>query len=103
MMEAVRTSERRSTIILHGSISQKTTLNVIEVLSLFSALHINATNAAYFKNPSVKRSLLFLGMLCLRSEVAFVITCVANLMEVKVLYVQQDLRYEISSYWRFNV
>jgi hypothetical protein len=24
-------------------------------------------------------------------------------MEVKVLYVQQDLRYEISSYWRFNV
>jgi hypothetical protein len=40
---------------------------------------------------------------CLRSEDAFVITCVANLMEVKVLYVQQDLRYEISSYWRFNV
>jgi hypothetical protein len=36
--------------------------------------------------------------LCLRSEDAFVITCVANLMEVKVLYVQQDLRYEISSY-----
>jgi hypothetical protein len=34
---------------------------------------------------------------------AFVITCVANLMEVKVLYVQQDLRHEISSYWRFNV
>jgi hypothetical protein len=33
------------------------------------------------------------GMLCLRSEDAFVITCVANLMEVKVLYVQQDLRY----------
>jgi hypothetical protein len=29
--------------------------------------------------------------------------CVANLMEVKVLYVQQDLRYEISSYWPFNV
>jgi hypothetical protein len=22
-------------------------------------------------------------------------------MEVKVLYVQQDLRYELSSYWRF--
>jgi hypothetical protein len=42
-------------------------------------------------------------MLCLRSEYAFVITCVANLMEVKVLYVQQDQRYEISSYWRFNV
>jgi hypothetical protein len=42
-------------------------------------------------------------MLCLRSEDAFVITCVANLMEVKVLYVQQDLRFEISSYWRFNV
>jgi hypothetical protein len=41
--------------------------------------------------------------LCLRSEDAFVITCVANLMEVKVLYVQQYLRYEISSYWRFNV
>jgi hypothetical protein len=39
-----------------------------------------------------------LGMLCLRSE-----DCVANLMEIKVLYVQQDLRYEISSYWRFNV
>jgi hypothetical protein len=39
-----------------------------------------------------------------RSEDAFVvITCVANLMEVKFLYVQQDLRYEISSYWRFNV
>jgi hypothetical protein len=38
-------------------------------------------------------------MLCLRSEDAFVITCVANLMEVKVLYVQQDLRYEISRYW----
>jgi hypothetical protein len=43
------------------------------------------------------------NMLCLRSEDAFVITCVANLMEVKVLYVQQVLRYEISSYWRFNV
>jgi hypothetical protein len=43
------------------------------------------------------------GTLCQRSEDAFVITCVANLMEVKVLYVQQDLRYEISSYWRFNV
>jgi hypothetical protein len=42
-------------------------------------------------------------MLCLRSEDAFVITCVANLMEVKVLYVQQDKPYEISSYWRFNV
>jgi hypothetical protein len=42
-------------------------------------------------------------MLCLRSEDTFVITCVANLMEVKVLYVQQDLRYEVSSYWRFNV
>jgi hypothetical protein len=40
---------------------------------------------------------------CLTSEDAFVITCVANLMEVKVLYVQQDLRYEISSYWRCNV
>jgi hypothetical protein len=38
------------------------------------------------------------SMLCLRSEDAFVITWV-----VKVLYVQQDLRYEISSYWRFNV
>jgi hypothetical protein len=43
------------------------------------------------------------GMLCLRSEDAFVITCVANVMEVKVLYVQQDLRYVISSYWRFSV
>jgi hypothetical protein len=43
------------------------------------------------------------SMLCLRSEDAFVITCVANLMEVNVLYVQQDLRYEISNYWRFNV
>jgi hypothetical protein len=42
-------------------------------------------------------------MVCLRSEDAFVITCVANLMEVKVLYVQQDLPYEISSYWRFDV
>jgi hypothetical protein len=42
------------------------------------------------------------AMLCLRSEDAFVITCVANLMEVKALYVQQDLRYKISSYWRFN-
>jgi hypothetical protein len=41
-------------------------------------------------------------MLCLRSEDDFVITCVANLMEVKVLYVQQGLLYEISSYWRFN-
>jgi hypothetical protein len=52
-------------------------------------------------------SVLFLCMVpimhCLRSEDAFVITCVANLMEVKVLYVQQDLRYEISSYWHFNV
>jgi hypothetical protein len=44
-----------------------------------------------------------LGRLCLRSEDAFVITCVANLMEVKVLYVQHDLRYEISSYWHFSV
>jgi hypothetical protein len=34
-------------------------------------------------------------VLCLRSEDAFVITCEANLMEVKVLYIQQDLRYEI--------
>jgi hypothetical protein len=42
-------------------------------------------------------------MLCLRSEDAFVITCVTNVMEVKVLYVQQHLRYEISSYWRFSV
>jgi hypothetical protein len=42
-------------------------------------------------------------MLRLRSEDAFVLTCVANLMEVKVLYVQQDLLYEISSYWRFSV
>jgi hypothetical protein len=41
--------------------------------------------------------------LCLRSEDAFVITCVTNLMEVKVLYVLQDLRHEISSYWPFNV
>jgi hypothetical protein len=40
---------------------------------------------------------------CLKSEEAFVITCVANVMEVKVLYVQRDLRYEISSYWCFNV
>jgi hypothetical protein len=42
---------------------------------------------------------------CLRSEDAFVITCVANLMEVKVLYVQQDLPYEIFSYLRamFNI
>jgi hypothetical protein len=40
---------------------------------------------------------------CLRSAEAFVITCVANLMEVIVLYVQQDLRYEMSSYLRFNV
>jgi hypothetical protein len=43
------------------------------------------------------------GNVCLRSEDVFVIACVANLMEVKVLYIQQDLRYEISSYWRFNV
>jgi hypothetical protein len=42
-------------------------------------------------------------MLCLRSEDAFVITCVANLMEVKVLFVQQALRHAISSYWRFSV
>jgi hypothetical protein len=42
-------------------------------------------------------------MLCIRSEDAFVINCVAKLMEVKNLYVQQDLQYEISSYWRFNV
>jgi hypothetical protein len=42
-------------------------------------------------------------MLCLKSEDAFVVTCVANLMEVKVLYVQRDVQYEISSYWRFNV
>jgi hypothetical protein len=40
---------------------------------------------------------------CVTSEDAFVITCVANLNEVKVLYVQQDLRYGISSYWRFSV
>jgi hypothetical protein len=39
----------------------------------------------------------------LRSEDAFVITCVANLMEVKVLHIQKDLQYEISSCWRFNV
>jgi hypothetical protein len=41
--------------------------------------------------------------LSLRSEDAFVITCVANLMEVKVLFVQQDLRYEISIYSLFSV
>jgi hypothetical protein len=40
---------------------------------------------------------------CPKSEYAFVITCAANLMGAKVLYVQQDLRYEISSYWRFSV
>jgi hypothetical protein len=45
----------------------------------------------------------YIRKLCLSSEDAFVITCVANLMEVKVLQVQQDLRYEISSYWRLNV
>jgi hypothetical protein len=49
------------------------------------------------------RQVELVAMLCLRSEDAFVITCVANLMEVKVLYVQQDRRYEISSYWRFSV
>jgi hypothetical protein len=43
------------------------------------------------------------GKLCLRSEDAFVITFLASLVEVKVLYVQQDMRYEISAYWRFNV
>jgi hypothetical protein len=42
-------------------------------------------------------------MLWLRSEDAFVITCVANLMEVKVLYFHLDLRYEISSFCRFIV
>jgi hypothetical protein len=42
-------------------------------------------------------------MFCPRSEDAFVKICVANLTEVKVLHVQQDLRYEISSYWRFSV
>jgi hypothetical protein len=40
-------------------------------------------------------------MLCLRTQDAFVINCVANLMEV--LNIQDDLRYEIFSYWRFNV
>jgi hypothetical protein len=39
-----------------------------------------------------RRVAVYCVMLCLRSEDAFVITCVANLMEVKVLYVQQDLR-----------
>jgi hypothetical protein len=34
------------------------------------------------------------AMLCLRSEDEFVITCVANVTEVKVLYVHQDLRYK---------
>jgi hypothetical protein len=43
------------------------------------------------------------SMLCLRSEDAFVLTYVTNLLDVKVLYVQQDLRYEISIYWRFSV
>jgi hypothetical protein len=46
---------------------------------------------------------MYHAMLCLRSEDAFDIICVANLTEVKALYVQQDLRYEMSSYWRFNV
>jgi hypothetical protein len=58
-------------------------------------------------SPFIRDLLLFCvpkrGILCLMSEDAFVITCVANLMEVKVLYVQRDLRYEMSSYWRFNV
>jgi hypothetical protein len=58
-------------------------------------------------NPSSTQSKMsmFWGpiTLCLRSEVAFLITCVANLIEVKVLYVQQDLRHEISGYWRFYV
>jgi hypothetical protein len=40
---------------------------------------------------------------CLKFEDAFVITCVAIVMEVKVLYIQQDLQYEITSYWCFNV
>jgi hypothetical protein len=44
-----------------------------------------------------------LANICLRSEDAFVKTCVANLMEVKVLYGQQDPSYEIYGYWRFNV
>jgi hypothetical protein len=54
-------------------------------------------------DPFVRSMFRTIPKLCLRSEDAFAITRVANLMEVKVLYVQQDLRYEISSYWRFNV
>jgi hypothetical protein len=42
-------------------------------------------------------------MLCLRSKAAFVITCVHNLMEVKVLYIQRGLLHELFSYWCFNV
>jgi hypothetical protein len=53
--------------------------------------------------PTFQVSQSSAAKLCLMSEDAFVITFVANLMEVKVLYVQQGLWYEISSYWHFNV
>jgi coxsackievirus/adenovirus receptor len=53
--------------------------------------------------PHNTHNIITSGKVCLRSEDAFVITCVANLMEVKVLYVQRDLQFEISSYWRLNV
>jgi hypothetical protein len=57
----------------------------------------NVITARYIKGQHAR------NLRVLRSEDAFVITCVASLVEVKVLYVQQDLRYEISSDWRFSV
>jgi hypothetical protein len=74
---------------IHGSIVRKTSNDVFTI-------------SWYESGGHVQYSVLCI-MLYVRTEDAFVITCVANLMEVKVLYVQQDLRYEISSYWRFNV
>jgi hypothetical protein len=70
-------------------------------MSLLENKYLISSNYSLYNGFSMK--LIPDAMLCLRYEDAFVITCVANLIEVKVLYVQQDLPYEISSYWRFNV
>jgi hypothetical protein len=91
---------RRSTSTrLYGTKSQKAvifTLDTVRTWKLTKERSIDVGSQCLITRQASP-------MFCLRSEDTFVITCVANLTEVKALYVQQYLRYEISSYWRFNV
>jgi hypothetical protein len=70
------------------------TTPVISVNLLWCSVRLGCSARFFFRSC---RKATEAVKVCLKSEDAFVITRVANLMEVKVSYVQQDLRYEISS------